>query len=270
MSHHDDVTVVVTNHNYGRFLREAVASALAQQGGPPRIIVVDDGSTDSDTIDVLDALPPEVHVLRQQNRGLSGARNAGIARADSTYVIVLDADDRLTARALSALKPPLEDDPALGFTYGITRFFGDWDGVLAMPPYDAYKLLYRHMIGSTCLMRRRLWEDVGGFDPAFRGYEDWEFWLNALSHGWRGLRVDDHTFDYRRHGSTMLSGARRDYRTWYRRLRHKHAALYRRRRELARETDLGPMGRLWYQWFWGARPVPARLEHALHALLWRS
>jgi hypothetical protein len=76
------------------------------------------------------------------------------------------------------------------------------------------------------------------------------------------------TFEYRRHGATMLSGARREYRHWYRRLRAKHAGLYARSRELARESDLGPAGRAVYRWYWGPRPVPARLEHALYAGIW--
>lgn len=270
-SSNDDVTVVVTNYNYGAFLPEAVASALAQEGGPPRVVVVDDGSTDPDTGAVLAGLPPPVAVIRQANQGLSAARNAGLRRATTPLLIVLDADDRLTPCALGVLKSALHADPRLGFAYGITRFFGDWAGVLAMPPYHPYKLLYRHMIGSTALMRREVFEANGGFDPAFKGFEDWEFWLNALSHGWEGRRVDAETFLYRRHGDTMVSGARRGYRGWYRMLRRKHAALYARRSEraLARRTGVTLPTRLLHRWFWGWRPIPARVEIAVYALLWR-
>jgi glycosyltransferase involved in cell wall biosynthesis len=263
-----DVTVVVTCFDYGAYLPEAVASALGQEGGAPRVIVVDDGSTDPATLAALEALPTEVELVRQPNAGLSAARNAGLRRAEAPYLMVLDADDRLAPGALVALRPALQADPRLGFAYGVTRFIGDWEGIMTMPPYDPYKLLYRHMIGSTCLMRRALFEDVGGFDPAFAGYEDWEFWLNALEHGWRGRRVEEVTFEYRRHGQSMVSGARRRYRSWYRRLRRKHAALYARSRELARETGAGPVDRVLYPWFWGWRPVPARLEQVLYARIW--
>ncbi len=69
---------------------------------------------------------------------------------------------------------------------------------------------------------------------------------------------------YRRHGSTMNADARSRYRHWYRMLRRKHPALYSRagRRRLATESDLGLAGRLVYRWWWGARPLPARLEIA--------
>jgi glycosyltransferase involved in cell wall biosynthesis len=268
----DDVTVVITNFNYGRFLPEAVESALAQDGGAPRVTVVDDGSTDPTTVDVLERLPESVTVIRQANAGLSAARNAGLREAGTPYLIVLDADDRLVPESLSRLRAPLDADPALGFSYGIARFFGLWEGELTFPPYDPYKLLYRHIIGSTALMRRELFESVGGFDPAFPAYEDWEFWLHALAQGWRGTKVDAVSFQYRRHGSTTMNfAARAQYRTWYRRVRDKHSELYSRdsRRRLAAGSDLGPVGRGVYRWWWGARPLPARLEAALQARLWR-
>jgi glycosyltransferase involved in cell wall biosynthesis len=269
-SRHADVTVVVTNFNYGRFLEEAVRSALDQHGGPPRVIVVDDGSTDAHTLEVLDRLPKSAQVHRQANAGVAHARNAGLRLAQTPYLMILDADDRLRPGALQALRPPLDEDEdrALGFTYGITRFFGLWEGEMTMPPYDPYKLLYRHTIGATTLMRRELVEAVGGYDPDFAGYEDWEFWLHALSEGWRGQRVDEVTFEYRRHGETKLSADRRHYHRWYKRLRAKHARLYAQRAQLARESELSPVGRAVYRWWWGARPLPAHVEHALHTLLW--
>ena len=100
---------------------------------------------------------------------------------------------------------------------------------MTMPPYDPYKLLYRHTIGTTCLMRRELVAAVGGFDADFGGYEDWEFWLHALQKGWHGRRVEEITFEYRRHGSTKLTADRLEYRRWFKRLRSKHADLYARR-----------------------------------------
>jgi GT2 family glycosyltransferase len=266
----DDITVVIACFNYGAYLTEAVASALEQRGGTPRVTVVDDGSTDPKTLRVLGQLPEEVTLIRQENAGLSAARNAGLRAAGTRYLIVLDSDDRLTPDALSHLRRPLDEDPALGFSYGITRFFGAWQGTLTFPPYDPYKLIYRHIIGSTALMRRELFERLGGFDTTFPRYEDWEFWVNALAHGWRGRRIEEVTFLYRRHGRTMNADARSQYRRWYRQLRDKHPELYSRagRNRLAAESSLGPSGRAVYRWWWGARPLPARVEGALHTLLW--
>ena len=268
----DDITVVITCFDYGAFLRESVQSALCQQGGEPRVIVVDDGSTDAPTLVELARLPSRVRLMRQANAGVAAARNTGLQSVQTPYALILDADDRLSEDALARLRGPLELKPALGFTYGLMRFFGAWDGVVKLPPYDPYRLLYRHNIGATALIRRELFKDVGGFDPAFAGYEDWEFWLRALERGWRGLRVEEVTLLYRRHGSGRHAGARPHYHASFRQIRDKHPGLYDRagRRRLARESSLGAAGRLLYRCWWGSRPLPARVELALQAALWRA
>jgi len=268
----DDVTVVITCFNYGAFLAESVQSVLSQDGGEPRVIVVDDGSTDERTLAELEWLPPRVELVRQANAGLSAARNAGLSRAQTPFLLALDADDKLADGALAAMRKVLLQETGVGYSYGAIRFFGEWEGIIRMPAYDPYRLLFRHIVGPTALMRRELFEDVGGYDRAFRGFEDWEFWLHALACGWRGKRVDAVTHLYRRHGQTMFHGARANYRAIFCQLRRKHAALYVRagRRRLAADSDLGVAGRFAYRWWWGMRPLPARAELALQSLLWRQ
>jgi glycosyltransferase involved in cell wall biosynthesis len=268
----DDVTVIVACFDYGAFLAESVHSALGQHGGEPRVIVVDDGSGDERTLAELERLPPPVRLVRQANAGLAAARNAGLALVETPYALALDADDRLAEDALHRLRVPLQRDPTLGFSYGLMRFFGDLQGTVRLPRYDPYRLLYRHTIGATALTRTQLLRDVGGYDPAFAGYEDWELWLHALERGWRGRRVEAVTLHYRRHGQTMLHDARRDYRATFRQLRRKHAALYTRagRRRLAAESELSASERLLHRVWWGPRPLPARAELALQHALWRA
>jgi glycosyltransferase involved in cell wall biosynthesis len=260
-----DTTVVIACFNYGRFLGEAVESARSQGA---QVIVVDDGSTDPGTHEALKALPDDVEVVRQENAGVCAARNAGLRRATTTYLLALDADDHLAPGALEALRAPLEADPRLGFSYGHMRFFGDWQGELRFPPYNAYTLLYRHTIGLSALMRREVFEDTGGFDAAFETYEDWELWLHALEKGWRGRQVDIVALEYRRHSGTKHGEDRRRYREHFRQLRRKHSSLYSRAGELARESGTGLPARLLHRGYWGPRPVPARVESALWRLRW--
>jgi glycosyltransferase involved in cell wall biosynthesis len=266
-----DVTAVIANFNYGDFLLEAVASLRGQAGGAPRIVVVDDGSTEVRSLAALDTLQAEgVEVLRQPNRGVCAARNAGLARVQTPYWLVLDADDRLVADALARMRAVLDGDPGVAFAFGFMRFFGDMSGVVRFPDYDPYRLLYRHTIGLTALARRSVFDATGGYDPGFPHYEDWELWVNALAHGLEGRRVDAVTLEYRRHGGTKFADDRGNYRSAWAALRRKHAALYARRDELARRSALGPAGRAVYRLFWGPRPVPAALESALHRVLWRA
>lgn len=255
-----DITVVIANYNYARYLSEAVESAVAEGA---RVVVVDDGSTEP-----LPDLPPDVELVRQANQGVARARNAGLARVQTPYVLFLDADDRLVPGSLTTLRAPLEGDPKLGFSYGRMMFFGDWEGELRFPPYDPYALLYRHTIGLSALVRRQVLLDTSGFDPDFRQFEDWELWVNALAHGWGGKQVDAVTVEYRRHSRSKHAEDRRAYRRAFRQLRAKHADLYRERDRFATASTLGPFGRFLHRAYWGPRPVPASLEQGLYRLLW--
>src|ERR687894_2072239 len=94
------VTVVIPCYNQAHFLGEAIESVLSQTYPHFEIVVVDDGSTDN-TSEVASGYPPDkVRLIRQENKGLSAARNAGLGRSGGEYVVFLDSDDRLLAEAL--------------------------------------------------------------------------------------------------------------------------------------------------------------------------
>lgn len=266
----DEVTVVIPHFDHGAFLPEAVASALAQDGGPPHVIVVDDGSTDPESERALAALPGEVEVIRQPNAGPAAARNAGFERARTPYVLPLDADDRLPSDAVLALKEALEGDPGAAYAYGVMRFFGDWSGELRFPPFDPARLLYRPIVGWIGLVRRDDWQRVGGFDSELRGFEDWDFTLAVLALGRRGHKLDRVVLEYRKHGRSGLEADRRRYRQVYRRLRAKHARLYARAGSFAEVSELGAAERLLYRGYWAWRPLPAPWERALYGLFFRA
>lgn len=114
-----DVEAVITSFNQGNMIREAVQSLWNQTVRPVRIRIVDDGSTDPDSVRVLEQLEadPEaavpVEILRQKNAGVSAARNAGIRRAVTPLVLVLDGDDRLEADYLEKVRNLLREHPAM-------------------------------------------------------------------------------------------------------------------------------------------------------------
>jgi len=265
MSGHGDITVVIPCFNHGRYLLESVDRALGQNGGPPKVIVVDDGSTDEETERALDELPAGVELIRQRNAGVAAARNAGFENSESELLLMVDADDRLTVDAIDTLRPPLESNPDVGYCYGLMKLIGAWSGVLRFPDFDPYILLHRSIAGAQLgLVRRRCWEDAGGFDSAIDGYEDWDFCLSALEKGWRGLQINQVTHEYRKHERSGEEEHRRRYRHVYRQMRAKHADLFARRGEFAAESRLGPAQRLVYRTFWAWRPIPARVEKALY------
>ena len=271
MSANADVTVVIPCFNHGAFVGEAVTSALRQRGGEPTVVVVDDGSDEPGIGASLDALPERVEVLRRANEGPAAARNAGAAQSSTPLLLFLDADDRLTDGALEALRAGLEADPACGYAYGVMRMFGAMSGEVRFPPFDPYMLLFRPIVGSpgTSLLRRSVFDEVGGYDPAMPGYEDWDLQLGALERGHPGRLVAEVTLEYRKHASSRLRGDRARHRHRFTALRRKHAGLYARAGEIGSESRLGPAGRLWYRTWWAWRPLPPAIEAAGHRLVFR-
>lgn len=269
-SPNDDVTVVITCFNYGAYLPEAVESVRRQEGGPARVVVVDDGSTEAATLAALDDAQrePGVEVIHQANSGTAAARNTGLRRLTTPYAAVLDADDVLPPGALRAMLPALQSDSQLGYVYGHIQFFGQWSGTMRMPPFDPWRLLFRHIIGPTALMRREVFEAVGGYDPVFH-YEDWEFWVHALASGWSGRQLGVPCLLHRKHGTSKFSSDRPNYHEDFANLRIKHRPLYGELSRVERESKLGPAERFLYRRIWGPRPWPARAETTLYSLLWR-
>ena len=124
------VTVVIPCYNQAHFLGEAIGSVLNQSYRNFEIIVVDDGSTDN-TSEVASHYE-EVRLVRQENRGLAGARNRGLGEANGEFLVFLDADDRLLPGALEAGLGRFEANPECAFVSGQARRIAE-DGTLLSP-----------------------------------------------------------------------------------------------------------------------------------------
>jgi glycosyltransferase involved in cell wall biosynthesis len=106
------VDVVITNHNYGRFLAAAIDSALAQTRPGIRVIAVDDGSTD-DSREILSAYEDRIEVILKEQGGQASALNAGIAKCKGDILMVLDSDDVLRPEAADLVAAAFAADPHL-------------------------------------------------------------------------------------------------------------------------------------------------------------
>jgi glycosyltransferase involved in cell wall biosynthesis len=202
------ISVVIPCFNHGEFLREAVCSATAIERDDIEIIVVDDGSTDERTRKEMDALPaPGIKVIRQENKGLAAARNAGIAIARGEYILPLDADDRLRPGWVDHGIRILESNPQVGVVYGDAECFGTRTGRWHVGLFEPDKLLKWNYIHASALYRRSVWEQNRGYDGTMpvQGLEDWDFWLGALEHGWQFAYVPEVLFDYRKAEQSMVT-----------------------------------------------------------------
>lgn len=207
MSESVKTTLVVTAHNYGRFLLQCVESVLAQTANDWELIVVDDGSTD-DTPAILAgyARDPRVSVQRLEGGGLAAAVNHGIRQARGAYIMRLDADDFLEPHAVALLSAYLDRHPDVGLVYpdhftvneegvflGYTRVldFGKGGRGMGRLPLPG---------GSLC--RKACYETVGGYDETLRYQEDYEFWLR-LTRCYAVAALHLPLLSYRQHAQSM-------------------------------------------------------------------
>lgn len=199
------VSVIIASYNYGKCVRDAIGSVLAQTYPHVEVIVVDDESSDPDTIEVLDQIRhPRVTVIRQFNQGLAQTRNNGAAAASGDFLMFLDCDDRLERHAVALLLYALRENPTCSYAYPYQRFFGDQELVWATQAFNAYDLLWSNHPTVCSLIRRSAFEEAGGYKPEFfYGYEDWELYLRLSGRGHYGLCVPAPVFEYRRHGASM-------------------------------------------------------------------
>ena len=205
------ISIVITCYNLGAYLQEALDS-IAEYPYPAyyEVVIVDDGSTDPETIRVLDQIDGDRHVvIRQANTGLGKARNNGVRVARGDYIIPLDADNRLRPAMISETLRVLDDNPAVDVVYGNSMYFGDRNGPWQLAPFDFKRLLLQNYIDACAGFRRTLWDRLGGYDEGMpvMGYEDWDFWLRSSVAGARFHHVDQVFFDYRVREGSMLGNA---------------------------------------------------------------
>ena len=212
------VSVVIPCYNQAHFLGEAIESVLCQGYTNVEVVVVDDGSTDNASEVASRYERAGVRLIRQENRGRSGARNWGLDEAQGEYVVFLDSDDRLLPEALEVGVKDLEAHPACAFVFGRLRVFGPDRSYLesALPPYmmtDPYGTLLSGNLSFTpgaAMFRRSVFDSVGGFDTSasLQGSEDYHLYLRVTSE----FPIHHHykfVVDYREHeANTSRDSAR--------------------------------------------------------------
>ena len=186
------VTIVIPCFNDGLYVRETLASALAQTFIDIEVIVVDGGSTDGTTPDIVAALAgPRVRALiRTDGRHLPGDnRNFGIEAARGRYICCLDADDLLDPTYIEKALFLLE---SRGFDVVGTslRMFGAGSGTWQVPERPVFDDLLLCNVTVVCaLFRRELWSRVGGYLDSGMGSdhvaEDWDLWFRFAAFGAR-------------------------------------------------------------------------------------
>jgi glycosyltransferase involved in cell wall biosynthesis len=187
--------VVIPAHNSARTLAACLDSVYAQSCPIHEVIVVDDGSTDA-TARIARGYPCTL-IRHDPNRGVSAARNTGIAAATGDILFFLDSDEALTPDSVANALRILDADPECGCVHGVIApepLFDDG-------PVEHYKVLHAHWwrlrgVGEVetaffaqAAVRREVFEQLGGFDERLRDSEDLEF-SDRLAPHWKIVLTD--------------------------------------------------------------------------------
>jgi glycosyltransferase involved in cell wall biosynthesis len=202
------LSVVIPCFNDGKFLMEAVQSAESNRRGRHEIIIVNDGSNDPATLDVLAAVGQRGHrVLHQENRGLGAARNQGIKFAKGRYILPLDSDNRIRSDYMDRGIEILDRDPIVDVVYGDAEYFGDKNGRNFVPEFNLARLLVWNYIDACAVFRKNAWERCGGYDEGMphQGFEDWDLWCRIACSGGGFHHIPEILFDYRMRKDSMSS-----------------------------------------------------------------
>jgi glycosyltransferase involved in cell wall biosynthesis len=199
------VSVIIPCYRQAHYLAEAIESVLAQTYPHLEIVVVDDGSPDNAA--EIAARYPGVRCVWQPNRGVSEARNLGIRNSNGSFLIFLDADDRLRPDAIEIGLDCFRQHPEVAFVSGRLRFISADGSTLyeklghTVESGHYAAMLHRNYISAPCgaMCRRDVFESVEGFNRSFSICADYEFYLRVLRQ-FPAWSHDLEVGEYRRHG----------------------------------------------------------------------
>lgn len=181
-----NVTLIIPCYNDGKYIMEALQSLYNQTLLPEKIIIVDDGSN-TDTKKILNFINhPLVHIVYQENKGVSAARNYAISLAQTDYIVNLDADDYYEPTFIEKAVELLNNNDHVVAVSSYCRTFREDKTIDIIKPLggNLKDFIVINNGRASAMFRKKCWEVVGGFDEKMQaGYEDWEFWIAVLKLG---------------------------------------------------------------------------------------
>jgi len=202
------ISIIIPCYNQGFYLDDALQSiAQCEDKSLYEIIIINDGSTGQDTLDILKELEEKgYHVIHQPNKGLGAARNTGIKAAKGKYILPLDCDNKIKPEYMYEGINLLDRDASLDVVYGNAEYFGEKEGVWESGEFNLQRLMIENYIDACAVFRKATWEKMGGYDEKMpvMGYEDWDFWLRIAFCGGKFKYINKVLFYYRYSAKSMI------------------------------------------------------------------
>jgi glycosyltransferase involved in cell wall biosynthesis len=225
------LSVVVPYYNMGKYVKEAVISIKASSYANIEIIVVNDGSTGTENLEILNTLSTDygIKVINKQNEGLASARNAGVKEAKGQYLAFLDPDDTVEPTYYEKAIDVLKHYTNVYFVGCWAKYFegasGYWPAFNPEPPY----LLIHNMINTSALVyKRQAFLNAGLNKPEMIfGMEDYESAISMVECGYQGVALPEPLWNYRIRKNSMARAFTKNKQIYlYRLIAEKHKKIY--------------------------------------------
>lgn len=229
------VSVVIPMYNVEKYIEQSIKSVLSQTYHHFELILVDDGSMDNTLSIVNTFVDSRIRIIRQANRGLSGARNTGIDAARGIYVALLDADDYWAPTKLLKHVKHLNANPKVGISYCPSLFISEEGDLLGVGQFPKLKKITTQHIfcrnpvgnGSSPVIRRTLLSEISFFgekrdkyrnmyfNENLRQSEDIELWTRiALTTNWTFEGISDPLTYYRINNAGLSADTDKQFKSW--------------------------------------------------------
>jgi len=195
------VSIIIPCYNQGKYLEESISSVLNSSYQNIEIIVINDGSNEPLTLDILEKISrnyKNIKVITTPNQGVCNARNTGIKAACGEYILPLDCDDKIGDKYIEKAVDVLENNPNIGIVYCKAQLFGVVENYWDLKPATTRNMLIQNRIFATSLFRKSDFLQVGGYKQKMElGCEDWDLWLSIIENGYEIFQIPEIMFFYR-------------------------------------------------------------------------
>lgn len=195
------VSVIIPCYNQGKYIDEAVNSVLNQTFQDFEIIIVNDGSTDKFTNEILKNYnKSKTKVFTTENKGVSAARNLAIQKSLGEFILPLDADDKIEKSFLEKALKIIEHNDNIKIVYSDIKLFGEEKGSQILPDFNSELFFTQNIIPVSGLFRLADYKKTAGYDENIKkGLEDWEFWISMLKTGGDVYKINEPLLLYRQY-----------------------------------------------------------------------
>lgn len=233
----EKVSVIMPCYNDGEYIKESIKSVKNQTYKNIELIIVDDGSTDKKTINIINNISDKhIKVFHSNHLRPAGARNFGIKKSTGKYILPVDSDDLIESTYIEKAVNILESNKNIGVVYCKADLFGEESGEWKLPEYSIKNMLLDNVVFVTALFYKEDWIKVGGFNENMKeGMEDYDFWLSILELDKEIYQIPEILFHYRIKKVSRTSSFQKDCTTVkkvYRKIYNNHPILYNKYKDL--------------------------------------